>query len=151
MVNTKENLWMVALLAGILGIITIFTPAWGSTSEGALFWFWNLYVDDGHVDFIESGSALYNLGIATTLILVIGTALLLFIGLFAKIKDRQFEILGIISGIILIIGPIVFFVGVESEYPGFLSGYDVNVALILPFIAGALGVFAGVMGIIENR
>ena len=151
MVNTKENLWMVALLAGILGIITIFTPAWGSTSEGALFWFWNLYVDDGHVDFIESGSALYNLGIATTLILVIGTALLLFIGLFAKIKDRQFEILGIISGIILIIGPIVFFVGVESEYPGFFSGYDVNVALILPFIAGALGVFAGVMGIIENR
>ena len=151
MVSIKENLWLVALIAGILGIITIFTPAWGSASEEAIVWFWNLYVDNGRVDFLESGSPLYNLGITTTLIIVIGTALLLFMGLFAKIKEKRIDLLGIIGGALLIIGPIVFFAGAESEHPGFFPGYDINVALILPFIAGALGIFAGVMGIIENR
>lgn len=151
MVNIKENLWLVALIAGILGIITIFTPAWGSASEGAIVWFWNLYIDDGHVDFMEPESALYKIGTATTILLVIGTVLMFVMGLLTKLRDKQINILGIIGGALLILGPIVFFAGVESEYPGFFPGYEVNVALILPFIAGALGIFAGVMGIMENR
>jgi hypothetical protein len=151
MVNIKENLWLIALVAGILGIVTIFTPAWGFADYNHFAWFWNLMVTDGEIDFIPSGEPIYDLGMITTLILVIGTAVLLFMGIFAKLKDRRFDILALIGGALLIIAPIVYFAGVESEYSGFFDYYEVNVALILPFIAGALGILAGIMGFMEKR
>ena len=109
MVNIKENLWLVALVAGIMGIISIFTPAWGQSGYNVYVWFWNLYSEDGNVDFFDSDFPLYNLGIATTIIILIGAAVLLFMGLFAKLKERKFDILGIIGGALLIVAPIVFF------------------------------------------
>ncbi|MFX1376925.1 MAG: hypothetical protein ACFFA0_14060 [Promethearchaeota archaeon] len=151
MVDIKENLWLIAIVAGILGIITIFTPAWGYSSYNAYIWFWNLVIEDGHVEFIDSDRPLYKIGIATTIILIIGTLILLFMGIFAKLKEKRYDILGIVGGILLIVAPIVFFAGAASEYYGFFDVYDVNIALFLPFFGGALGVLAGVMGILEKR
>ncbi len=151
MVSIKENIWLIALVAGILGIVTIFTPAWGYSGYDHFAWFWNMMVTNGEIDFLPTGEPIYDLGIITTIILVIGTAILLFMGLFAKLKERRFDILGLIGGVLLIIAPIVYFAGVESEYSGFFDYYEVSVALILPFFAGALGIVAGVLGIMEKR
>lgn len=151
MVNIKENLWLVALVAGILGIITIFVPAWAVFDSEVNFWFWSMYIYNGEIDFIPTDEPLFTLGLVTTFIIIIGTAILLFMGLFAKLREKRFDILGIIGGVLLIIAPIVFFAGTEAEYTGYFEYYNVNVGLILPFIAGALGIFSGVMGIMEKR
>ncbi|MFX0029986.1 MAG: hypothetical protein ACFE8B_12295 [Candidatus Hermodarchaeota archaeon] len=150
MENNNEIILMV-LIAGILGIVSIFIPAWGSSGFNAYVWFWNLILQDGEIDFIETGEPLYNIGIGTTIILVIGTAILLFMGIFAKLKEKRVDILGIIGGALLIIAPIVFFAGAESEYSGFFSVYELQPAILLPFVGGALGIFAGIKGIMEKR
>lgn len=150
MVNIKENLWLIALVAGILGVISLLTPGWGYDGEVYL-WFFSMYVADGDIDFIPTDEPLYSLGLTTAFILIIGTAIMLFMGLFAKLRDKQINILGIIGGVLFIIAPIVFFAGVEAEYPGYFEYYQVNAGLIIPFIAGALGIFAGIMGIMEKR
>ncbi|MFX0003120.1 MAG: hypothetical protein ACFE9C_00170 [Candidatus Hodarchaeota archaeon] len=151
--NIKENLWVVSLVAGIIGVITLFIPAWGWTSGGSwsIVWLWNLYINDGNPNFIDLDEPLFAIGIVSTLIIAIGAVLLLFGGVFTKIKDREINLLYLIGGILTIVGIITFIAGAAGVYGGFWTIYYINVAGILPFIAGGLGIAAGVFGIIEKR
>ncbi|MHA1913771.1 MAG: hypothetical protein ACW986_02715 [Promethearchaeota archaeon] len=149
MISIKDKLWLFAIIAGILGIITLFTPAWGLGNSIA--WLWNLFVNNGVADFIDANEPIYTLGIVSTVIIIIGTVLTLLSGILAKLKDKEILILYIIGGALLITGIIVYMAGTAVEYPTFWRYYTVNVASILPYIGGALGIFAGVMGIMENR
>jgi hypothetical protein len=152
-INIKENLWLISLVAGIIGIITIFTPAWTifSGSNYSIGWLWNLYAYNGSVDFIPSDEPIYTLGLVATILIAIGTGVLLLGGILKKMKDREINLLYLIGGILPIIAIIIYLAGVEAEYPGWWNAYTINVAGILPFIAGGLGIFAGVMGIMEQR
>jgi hypothetical protein len=152
-INIKENLWLISLVAAILGIITIFTPAWAIFSGGsyALGWLWNLYLYDGSVDFITSDEPIYNLGLVATILIAIGTGALLLGGILTKMKDREINLLYLIGGILPIIAIIIYIAGVEAKYPGWWGAYTINVAGILPFIFGGLGLCAGVLGIMERR
>ncbi|MFX1434800.1 MAG: hypothetical protein ACFFB1_13575, partial [Promethearchaeota archaeon] len=79
----KKNLWLSALLGGIVGLIAFFTPAWSYSAlltEAAVVWLWNMiyYINDGlgvmsgQIVFIPTEEAIFSLGIICTLILIIG-------------------------------------------------------------------------------
>lgn len=153
MVDIKDKFWLISIVAGILGVITIFTPAWTYLGGGgtSIVWLWNMYVNNGVVDFIEVDTPLFALGLVSTIIIAIGTWLLLFAGILTKVKNREIFLLYLIGGILPIVGSIVYSAGAAVEYPTFWLVYDVNVAIILAFFAGGLGIFVGVMGLMEQR
>lgn len=151
--NIKENLWLLSIIAGILGVITIFTPAWsyiygGDSGAG---WLWGLYVENGEANFIPSDEPIVILGIVATIMIAIGTVLLLLGGILTKIKDREINLLYLVGGILPIIAAIIYIAGVAAEYSGWWTVYTINVASIFPFIAGGLGLVAGIMGLMEKR
>jgi hypothetical protein len=155
LVDIKKNLWIIALVAGILGLVSILIPAFGDVYGGETLnvWFWNMYTVNGDVDFIDTEEALYDIGIATTIILIVGTVITLLSGILAKLKESKTLnlILYMVGGILLLIGPIVFFGATAAEYEGFWDFYNINAGIVFPFIAGGLAVLVGVYGIINQR
>jgi hypothetical protein len=151
--NIKENLWYIALVAGILGVVTLLVPAWGWTTgvSYSIVWIWNLFINDGNVDFIDLDEPLFYIGIVSTIIIAIGTCLLLLGSILTKVKDREISLLYLIGGIVTTVGIITFVAGAAGVFGGFWTIYYVHVATILPFIAGGLGIAAGVIGIMEKR
>ena len=159
----KENLWLSALIGGVVGLIAFFTPAWSYSAlltEAAVVWLWNMtyYINDGkgvmngQVVFIDPREAIFSLGIISALILIIGSVILLATAILGKRKSvRNFNILWLIGGILSIISPIIYLVGSVVYYSDFWTYYIVSAGLILPFIAGAFGLFAGITGILEQR
>jgi hypothetical protein len=155
MINIKENLWLLVIVGGILGIVSILTPAWGDIA-GSMFgvtWWWNLYYLSGYdyIGFIQTDELIYYLDLAVFILIVIGTSILLIGGILDKFKDKKLPFLHLIGGVLLIIGPLVFLGGVETAYSGFFRDYLLNVGCILPFVGGALGIVSGVLEIIEKR
>jgi hypothetical protein len=151
--NIKENLWLISIVAGILGVITIFTPVWGIMEGSDFFigWLWNLTATSSGVDFIPIDEEIVPLGIATTPIIAAGACLLLVGGILAKKKDREINLIYLIGGILPIVGIITFMAGVAAFYPGWWFAYTVHVGTILAFIGGGLGLAAGIIGIMETR
>ncbi len=150
MVNIKENLWIFVLLAGILGIVSIFTPTIYISSEDAYIWVWNLYVSNDIVDFVQTDEALFDLGITATIIIAIGTLVTLFSGIVSKVKDKHLSLFTIIGGILLLIGPIIYLAGITAEEENLWEYFTVNVGSILPFFAGSIAILAGVMGFLRK-
>ena len=128
MVDLKEDLWLYALIAGILGIITIFTPAVGITegSNYVYIWILNLYATNDIIDFVQTDD------------------------LLDKLKNKKLDLFKIIGGLLLLIGPIVYMAGITAEEETFWEYYNVNVGSILPFFAGSIAILAGVMGLLRK-
>lgn len=152
MVNLKEDLWLYTLIAAILGIITIFTPAVGITegSNYVYIWIWNLYATNDIIDFVQTEEPLYNIGVATTIIILIGTLILLLTSLIDMLKNKKLDLFKIIGGILLLIGPIVYLAGITAEDETFWEYYNINVGSILPFFAGGIAILAGIMGLLRK-
>ena len=143
--DIKENLWAIAILGGIFGAISIFTPAWGLISGGDFMvaWYWNLYyvsAGGGTFGWIDTEEMLFFLDLGALIVIAIATCILLMAGILDKVKNKKLYILNLLGG-----------AGAEAAYAGFFLAYNVNVAMILPFIGGALGILTGVMGIMEKR
>ncbi|MFX0003119.1 MAG: hypothetical protein ACFE9C_00175 [Candidatus Hodarchaeota archaeon] len=149
----KEKLWLISIIAGILGIITIFTPVWGYL-YGSYFgagWLWALYIENGEPSLIPFDEPIVPLGIATMLIIAVGACLLLVGGILAKKRDKGINLFYLIGGILPLVGIIIYMAGVASFYSGWWTFYSVHVGTILAYIAGGLGITAGVIGIMEKR
>jgi hypothetical protein len=151
--DIKEKLWLIAIVAGILGLVTIFTPVWGivSGSNYAVGWLWPLYIESGEPSIIPLDEPLASLGLVATLIIAVGTCLLLVGGILTKKKDREINLLYLIGGVLLLTGIITFMAGTAAFYPYFWIGYSVHISAILAYIGGGLGLAAGIIGIMENR
>ncbi|MFX1420400.1 MAG: hypothetical protein ACFE9N_15930 [Promethearchaeota archaeon] len=150
MVNIKENLWIILILAGILGIISIFTPTLFISSEDASIWVWNLYVSSSYVGFVQTDEALYALGVAATVFIAIGTLITLASGIVSKVRAKSLNVFAIIGGVLLLIGPIVYLAGISVE-GGIWDYLSVNIGSILPFFAGGIAALVGVMGIVKRK
>jgi len=138
------------ILAGILGILSIFTPTIYISSEDTLIWVWNLTITNFIVGFVQTDEILYTLGIVATLFIAIGTLGTLFSGVVSKFKNKNTSLFAIIAGLLLIIGPIIYLGGISSE-EGIWDYFSVNVGSILPFFAGAIAILAGVMGKLKRK
>ena len=151
--DIKEKLWLIAIVAGILGLIAIFTPAWGyifGSNYGA-GWLWAFYVDNGEPSLIPLDEPVASIGIVATLIIGAGACLLLVGGILTKKKDREINLLYLIGGILLLSGIITYMAGTAAFYPSWWIAYFVHIGTILAYIGGGLGLAAGVIGIIEKR
>jgi len=100
MVNIKENLWIIVILAGILGIVSLFAPALYISSEDAFIWVWNLYASSSFVGFVQTDEVLFDLGVTATVFIVIGTLITLFSGIVSKVKDKRLNLFAIIGGVL---------------------------------------------------
>jgi hypothetical protein len=150
LVNIKDNLWIVALISGILGIISIFTPTLYISSEDASIWVWNLYVSGDIVDFVQTEETLYNLGVIATIFIVSGTLLTLFTGIVSKIKDKRLNLLIIVGGILLLIAPIIYLGGITFDEANIWDYFSINVGSILPFFAGGIAILGGILGVLKR-
>lgn len=133
----------------MLGIIAFFTPAW--SVGGSQVWLWNMYNDMGSIGFIDTDETIYYLGLVSTILLLIGFVILLVTGILSKLKERNFNIMWLVGGILSAISPIIYLAGGAAEYSGIWQYYTVSAALILPFIAAGFGIFAGIEGILLQR
>ncbi len=151
--DIKEKLWLISIIAGILAVVTIFTPVWGIIEGSNFFigWLWALTADNGGVDFIPLDEPIVSLGIVTTLIIAAGACLLLAGGILTKKKEREINLLYLIGGILSLVGIITFMAGVAGFYSGWWLYYTVHVGTILAFVGGGLGLAAGIIGIMESR
>ena len=133
------------LISGILGMVSIFTPTLYISSEDASIWVWNLYVSGDIVDFVQTDETLYNLGVIATIFIVIGTLVTLFSGIISKLKDKHVNLVVIIGGILLFIGPIIYLGGITIDEENIWEYLSVSVGSILPFFAGSLAIVGGIM------
>jgi hypothetical protein len=151
--DIKENLWFVSLIAGILGVVSILTPAWGllSGTSNIFVWLWNFAIINGTPLFLEPNQPLSNIGIVSTIIIVIGTVILLDASILTKVKDREINMLYLFGGIFSIVGITTFFTSTATIYNGFWLSYHIHITGIIPFIAGSLGITAGIIGLMGER
>jgi hypothetical protein len=150
MVNIKENLWIIVIFAGILGIISLFTPSLYISSEDAFIWVWNLYVSSSFVGFVQTDEILYSLGVAATVFIVIGTLITFFSGIVSKVKDKHLNLFAIIGGVLILIGAIIYLGGISITEENAWDYFSVNIGSILPFFAGSITILIGIMGIIKR-
>jgi hypothetical protein len=127
--------------------------AWGLTTgvSYSIAWLWNLYIYNGNPDFIDSNEPLFAIGIVSTIIIAIGAVILLIGGILTKVKDREINLLYLIGGIFSIVGIITYIAGAAGVYGNFWAYYYINIGGIFPFIAGGLGIAAGIICIMEER
>ncbi len=149
----KEKLWLVSIMAGILGFISIVTPVRGylSGSDNTAGWIFGLVVSNGSFHLISTDEPLVILGDYIAIFMIVGTVLLLIGGILSKKKDRDINLLYLIGGVLLLGGIIAFMAGTTALYSSFWMYYFVHIGGILAYIAGGLGIAAGVIGIIEKR
>ena len=138
-------------VAGILGIISIFTPTLYIDSDSAFVWVWNLYVSNGSVDFVQVDEPLYNIGVVATIVISIGTLITLSSGIISKLKDRDLNLVYLIGGVLLLIGPIIYLAGITVEDKTLWDYIEVNIGSLLPFIAGALALLGSGIGISKRK
>jgi len=150
MVNIKENLWIIVILAGILGIVSLFTPTLYISSEDAFIWIWNLYVSSSFVGFVQTDEILFDLGVAATIFIAIGTLITLFSGIVSKVKDKRLNLFAIIGGVLILIGPIIYLAGISGE-ENIWDYLSVNIGSILPFFAGTISILGGIIGIVKRK
>ena len=150
MVNIKENLWIIVILAGILGIVSLFTPTLYISSEDASIWVWNLYVSSSFVGFVQTDEILFSLGVAATVFIAIGTLITLFSGIVSKVKNKRLNLFAIIGGVLILIGPIIYLGGISME-ENVWDYLSVNIGSILPFFAGGIAILVGIMGIVKRK
>lgn len=141
MVDFKKDTWLYILIAVVLLIIALFTPVASDTAGGVTIQYWwggvITYLSGGGTDMWVGTNAatLWTFGFAA-----FAAALLLFYGLH-NMKGMEFKwdwLAYIITGIVLIIFPILMFV-YDSE------GLTVGFAPIGVLIAGVLCVVAFVL------
>lgn len=151
--DIKEKLWLISIIAGILGLMAIVTPVWGylSGSDNVAGWIFGLYLNNGSFNFISTDEPIVILGDYIAIAMIVGSVLLLIGGILSKRKERDINLLYLIGGILLLGGIIAFMAGTAAIYPVWWIYYFVHIGTILAYIGGALGLAAGVIGIMEKR
>ncbi len=119
--------------------------------DNAFIWVWNLYVSNGSVDFIQVDEPLYNIGVVATIVISIGTLITLSSGIISKLKDRDLNLVYLIGGVLLLIGPIIYLAGITVEDKTLWDYIEVNIGSLLPFIAGALALVGSGIGISKRK
>jgi len=127
MVNIKDRAWLVSIISGILGLIAIFTPSiW--REQNLLFWMWglNFRIQIG----VVPSKIQFNF---ITLLTLLGSVVLLIVGIFTKKTNKHnLDPVGIFGGIVLIIMPIFAFI--ETAIYGFI-----HIPFYISFTSGILG------------
>jgi len=150
----KKNNFIIAILAGILALISLITPVSYETSWAGDYyvWMWAFYVidpafGDTNYEFLsDTYSDIRMWGLLGALLILLATAILIYTGVKANKKYSDNSAVWIIAGVLLIAAPIMYIIGTTDEF--FILGdywnwLDPHFGIIGPFIAGALAIIAG--------
>lgn len=150
----RNNGYILAIIAGIIGIISIIAPvAYHSSILGDSYvWMWGLssfkaLIGNTNYEFSDNGDYLV-WGLTATFLIIIATILLVSSGAKAHKRNRSAGGLWIFCGLLLIAAPIIYYVGLLNVYSDwavelFWDFYDFHFAFFGPFIAGTLAILGG--------
>lgn len=79
--------------------------------------------------------------------IIIGTLVPLYSGIISKVKDKRLNLVVIIGGILLLIGPIIYLNKIIDEEH--IWNFTVN--FFLPFFAGGTAILGGILGVIKRK
>ena len=147
----NEKLWLISIVAALLGFIAIITPVRVYTLGNMIGWIFGLVAYDGNFILISIDIPEVILGDYISLVYIFGVIVLLIGGILSRKPDRNINFLYLIGGILLLGGIIAYMAGTAAIDPLYWVYYDVHIGAILAYIAGALGVAAGIIGITAKR
>jgi hypothetical protein len=147
----KKKLWLISILAGILGFIAIITPVRQYLLDNMQGWIFGVALYNGDFSFISTDDPGVILGDYLVIGMIFGTIVLLIGGILSKKKDRNISFLYLIGGILFLGGIIAYMVGTAVIDPLFWVYYSVHIGGILAYIAGGLGLAAGITAIMAKR
>ena len=132
----KKYFWLINLVTGLLGVVSVFLPSWGGTEGGDLIsvWYWGFYFLNGFHDLEEP--AITATGVVVAIMTLIGAALILYSALSAKRKEEPKKLFTLIGGILYLVAPSLFMITMAGLVPTFWFEYFGSAGLILPFIGG---------------
>jgi len=144
----KIKFWTLTLLAAILVLIGLLTPAWVHISSGGLagIWSWGLYFE---TNYTESILIMYNSvkylipGLIVTLLQLVALVMLIILAILMWKENANVtktRIISLISAILLIFGSIAFIMGAALLVDGWLDTNSVGPGLILPLISAVLSI-----------
>jgi hypothetical protein len=148
-----KNSYLLAIFAGIIGIIVLITPvAFHDSSFGESYiWTWGLYTWKillGDTEFYFTDDTEYlTWGLISTLIILIATISILASARKASKRNRNYGAFWIFCGILFIAAPLIFYFGLTSEMPTWLSDlfwdfYSFHFAFFGSFVAGVFALIS---------
>ncbi len=138
----KKYFWLINLVTGLMGIVSVLVPSWGGTEGGNLVsvWYWGFYyltkwsaLDEPPIDIT---------GVVVAIMLLVGAALILYSAISAKRKDEPKKLLTLIGGILFLVAPSLFMITIAGLEPNFWLEYFASFGLILPYIAGVITILS---------
>jgi len=147
----KNKGYIAAYIAGILGILALITPIAYHDSALAVsyIWMWGLYtwkVLFGDTVFYYSEDTDYLIwGLIATFLILIATISIILTARKASKRSRKYGSLWFLCGIFFIAAPIVFYFGLTSELPSWLTDlfwdfYSFHFAFFGSFLAGIFAI-----------
>lgn len=152
----KKKGYILALIAGILGIVVLATPIayhMGAIAESYI-WSWGLYTWKlilGDTNFYFSDDSEYlTWGLISTALILLATISLILTAVKANKRNRSYGFVWILCGLLFIAAPLVYYFGLTSEMPTWLSDlfwdfYSFHFAFYGSFVAGGLAILSGVV------
>jgi len=147
----KSKCYIAAYIAGFFGILVLITPIayHNSSLAESYIWMWGLYtwkvlLGDTTFYFSEDTDFL-TWGLITTLLILIATISIISTARRASKRTQKYRTLWFLCGILFIAAPIVFYFGLTSNLPSWLTDlfwefYSLHFAFIGSFIAGIFAI-----------
>lgn len=146
----KNNGYVLALIAGILALISLLVPIvqYDSPLGEWYVWSWMLsYVraeyGDDDVEFYDQDSDLVTWGLIVTLIILLAMIMLLATGAKSRGSNNNTGV-WILAGIMLIVAPILYYFNYDDITNGWWWDiFDAYISFYLLIVAGLLALVAG--------
>jgi hypothetical protein len=147
----KNKGYIAAFIAGFFGILVLITPIayHDSSLVESYIWIWGLYtwkvlLGDTTFYFSEDTDFL-TWGLIATFLILIATISIISTARKASKRSRKYGTLWFLCGILFIAAPIVFYFGLTSDLPSWLTElfwdfYSLHFAFIGCFIAGIIAI-----------
>jgi hypothetical protein len=151
MVSLKKDAWLYAMIAGVLALISIFTPATGVSDMGMRFyqWFGEVMIFFGGEWYVGSnwgnGVGIYAVGIAS-----FSGGSLLFYGVNTW-RGKEFKwtwVVYMLTGIAMLVVPILYWVSLKEPFSGTIVFGFAPLGILL---AGGIAVVASVLDKTNRR
>jgi len=151
---SRSKGYIAAYFAGFIGIVVLFTPVayHNSSLFESYIWMWGLYtwkplLGDTSFNFTDDSEYL-TWGLLATLLIIVATLVIIFTARKASKKGSKYGFLWLVCAILFIAAPLVFYFGLSSELPSWLSDlfwdfYNFHFAFLGSFAAGLFSLIAG--------
>jgi hypothetical protein len=165
MVETKHAILALPVIGGIIALIALFLPwamgdALGMTFTVGLL---DLTVDMGpygthvypysHAVVEAAGmTALGTAGLLAIVFVILGMVIMIIGGLLVfleKLKGKMTGLLILIGGLLALLAPILWSVGITADTADFFEIFPMQIAFFLPIIGGIIGIAAGAITVLK--